>query len=407
MHKLVNVQSYSNSGELSPLAILFSNKFKKFKISGYKSELLAISLGAIVLLSNYSQNEIELDNELQKIDSKSYISKNIINYYNAYEPTNEEIEYAKKEYSEWFNTERTVETEFSIDSDIVLDDYAPNLEPQFNYSIRDLKKPNNLNLKYFSDTMNLSTPSIEQLDEIAKVYGLNGSILEAVMLKESNGDCSKTSHKGAKGCFQFLDKTATEFSLSNIKNGFASADTAARYLLYLNKRINGDKADINNLNNLQYALAAYNAGLSNVLKISGKRIPNFPETIDYVDDIIGYLDGKKHYVKRGELIHEIIEKYNIDEETLFRSNLFKIGDNDDLKWGEFLSIEDRSNEEIHIEVTKGINLYRTSIKTGVSIDEIMSYNKIEDPSNIKIGQKIIIPPMKKIQILAKQNRYQK
>lgn len=383
------IQSFSKKENESPLSTVIRKKHKNILIDCFNIKSIALAMIAINILS--STNLKNTFNEEKKI---------VHNQIAKYEPTSEEIEFAKKEYAQWVKKSRNTSYSLSIDekNKTIKEEYNVSKNPQFNYSLDDLKTNNPLNDRYFSNNY-IGTPSDEELKMIAEPYGIDYKILKFVMLKESNGDCFKISNKGAQGCFQFMDNTAQEFGVNIPENGYQSADGAARYMLWLNKLINGKDKDINDLNNLQYVLAAYNAGLSNVIKNDGVKIPNFPETTSYVEDIIGALNGTKHYVKKGELIHDIANKYEISFNTLQRANLFKINKNDDLKWGHFIDIEDKDNVEIKIKITKGLNLYRTSLRTGVSLDEIMRYNNIDNPNKIKLGAYLIIPPK---ELLAKK-----
>ena len=76
--------------------------------------------------------------------------------------------------------------------------------------------------------------------------------------------------------------------------------------------------------------------------------------------------------------------------------MFKINENDDLKWGQFIDIENKDNVEIKIKITEGINLYRTSLRSGVSLNTLMSYNNINNPNHIKLGSYLIIPPREQL-----------
>ncbi len=362
------IQSFSKRDSVSPLSSLASRKYKNLIVNCFNMKSIALTLVAVGLIST---SNIELKESL--IKEKSVAHKEMI--------------------KERRNSLYVVKVD--LENERIEEGYNSAKDPQFNYTLNSLKEHNHYNEKYFTSNYD-GTPTDKDLEDIAKPYGINPQILKFVMLKESSGDCSKVSNKGAKGCFQFLDSTAKEFGLDDIQNGYQSADTAARYMLWLNKLINGEEKDINDLNNLQYVLAAYNAGLANVVHYEGLRIPNFSETQSYVEDILGALNGTKHYVQKGELIHDIAEQYEISSQTLIRSNLFKINENDDLKWGQFIDIENKDNVEIKIKITEGINLYRTSLRSGVSLNTLMSYNNINNPNHIKLGSYLIIPPREQL-----------
>jgi LysM repeat protein len=400
------VQSHSTLNNKSPLQLLFESSNPKLKNILNISKVLASVIGATILLSTINtslENENtgyinKINSHISQTDMKNYVNTGMKEYLAEYQPSSKEISDARLDYELWDNNNQKNEIIINVKKSIPLEKYKPtinNKSNQFNFNLRSLKTPQEENMHFFKDQYVNKTPSFKDLIEISKPYGVDPIILQGIMLKESQGDCSKTSSKKAKGCFQFLKNTATEFSLNKRTNGFAAADTAARYMLWLNKTINGNNADVNNLDNLEYSLAAYNAGKGRVLETGTKRIPQFKETINYVNDITGYINGTKHYVQKGELIHDIAQRYNLSEKSLARSNLFNIKNNNDLKWGSFVNIENKDNSIIKIKVTKGLSLYQTSIKTGVNLDEIAKYNNISDPKFIKIGQVIYIPPLEK------------
>lgn len=400
------VQSHSTQNNKSPLQVLFESSNPKLKNILNISKVLASIIGATVLLTTIN-NSLENENKgyinkinthISQTDMKDYVNSGMKEYLSEYQPSSKEIADARLDYENWNSKTEKTEILINVKKRIPLEKYTPNKTNQgnqFNFNLKSLKAPHQENLHYFNNKYVNQTPSFKDLIEISKPYGVNPKTLQGIMLKESQGDCSKTSSKKAKGCFQFLKNTAAEFALKNRTNGFAAADTAARYMLWLNKTINGNKSDVNNLDNLEYSLAAYNAGKGRVLERGTKRIPQFKETLNYVDDIVGFIEGTKHYVQKGELIHDIARRYNLSEKSLARSNLFNIKNNNDLKWGSFVNIENKDNSVIKIKVTKGLSLYQTSLKTGVNLDEIAKYNNISDPKYIKIGQILHIPPIQK------------
>ena len=89
--------------------------------------------------------------------------------------------------------------------------------------------------------------------KIEKRYGLPSGMLSKVRAIESHGNDKAISPKGAKGPFQFMPSTATEFGLQgdDVFDLAKSADAAARKLSGLFKRYNG---------NIDKTLAAYNMG---------------------------------------------------------------------------------------------------------------------------------------------------
>ncbi len=116
--------------------------------------------------------------------------------------------------------------------------------------------------KYHLDTL---------INHYADKFNLNRSLLKAVIRVESNFDPQVVSSKGAQGLMQLMPETAREVGVSNPFNPSDSIYGGSRYL-----RKMLDSFDLN----LDYALAAYNAGPGAVRKYGG--IPPFEETQKYV-----------------------------------------------------------------------------------------------------------------------------
>ncbi|MDQ7744004.1 lytic transglycosylase domain-containing protein [Hydrogenophaga pseudoflava] len=117
--------------------------------------------------------------------------------------------------------------------------------------------------------------------EAASQHGLEFELLQAVIATESGFDSGAVSPKGAVGLMQVIPDTAERFGVratgrqsvsERLTDPRTNIQTGARYLAWLINYFNGD---------VRLAVAAYNAGEGAVLK-AGRRIPNYPETIDYV-----------------------------------------------------------------------------------------------------------------------------
>ena len=269
----------------------------------------------------------------------------------------------------------------------------------------DFKSPAKPFEKYFTDEFKNKLPAIEDLNEIEEYYGLPKNLLSSMAHKESRYSLYKSSHKNAKGFLGFQEATARDFGLvsdnnNQIFNAYAAADTAARYILWLNGYVNGKKADIFDstkdkfgFSNLDYALAAYNAGPHKVKKQNKKRIPNYKETRNYISDINLLIRGEGYIINKGDTIYDISKKMNVSVENLFRNNL-DIESNNDLKAGEILVVSNNENKEISVKIEKGHNMYKISKKTGIDLKTLLTYNNLEENSIIKVGDEIKIPPLK-------------
>lgn len=122
------------------------------------------------------------------------------------------------------------------------------------------------------------TPEIKRA---ASFYKLDEALLHAVITVESGYNSLIVSKKGAVGLMQLMPGTAKRF---NVKNSFDPAQNIHAGAQYLSKLL------VQFDNNIQLALAAYNAGENNVRKYGG-RIPPFAETLAYVPKVMSLYEG--------------------------------------------------------------------------------------------------------------------
>lgn len=104
--------------------------------------------------------------------------------------------------------------------------------------------------------------------------------MAAVMMQESGGDPHAVSKVGAQGLFQFMPDTGRAIGMTNPFDPVQSAFAGALYL----KQLYGK------FGSWPLALAAYNAG-PGAVEAAGNRIPDIPETQQYVRSILGMLGG--------------------------------------------------------------------------------------------------------------------
>ena len=108
----------------------------------------------------------------------------------------------------------------------------------------------------------------------AKKYDLDPSLINSVILAESNGNPKAVSPAGAKGLMQLIDSTAIDMGVTDSFDPKQNIEGGSKYLRRMLDRF-GD---------LKQALAAYNAGPETVKKYGG--IPPYPETIEYLDRVL-------------------------------------------------------------------------------------------------------------------------
>jgi hypothetical protein len=114
-------------------------------------------------------------------------------------------------------------------------------------------------------------------DEIAAAateFGVDPSLLRAVIHAESAFNPNAISDKGAQGLMQLMPGTASDLGVGSPFDVGQNIRGGAHYLALLLKQFNGD---------VRLAAAAYNSGAQNVQKYSG--VPPFDETRVYVERV--------------------------------------------------------------------------------------------------------------------------
>lgn len=113
------------------------------------------------------------------------------------------------------------------------------------------------------------------VENVSKKHGLPNWLIAAVIHAESLYNPHAVSRAGAVGLMQLMPGTAARYGVYDRKNPEQNVEAGVRYLNDLLAMFD---------NNLDLALAAYNAG-ENAVRKYGNRIPPYKETRNYVQKV--------------------------------------------------------------------------------------------------------------------------
>jgi len=114
------------------------------------------------------------------------------------------------------------------------------------------------------------------IETAAARHGVDAALLQAVIAVESGFDPNAVSRRMAGGLMQLTPETAVRYGVADVFDPADNVRAGAQFLAELLKRFDND---------LELALAAYNAGEGAVLR-HGRRIPPFRETVAYVPKVM-------------------------------------------------------------------------------------------------------------------------
>lgn len=94
-------------------------------------------------------------------------------------------------------------------------------------------------------------------------------------------------------------------------------------------------------------------------------------------------------IKKGDTLYSISRKYNVSVDTLLNYN--NLSDPSKIRIGTKIKLP------LTYKMVKGDTVYKVSRLFDVSVEDICKYNKIEDISSIKIGTILLIPGGRELQ----------
>lgn len=110
-----------------------------------------------------------------------------------------------------------------------------------------------------------------EVQAASEIFGIEASLIRAIMHAESWFEPDAVSHAGAQGLMQLMPATQSRFGVTDVFDPLENITAGAAYLAWLLEEFDND---------LTRAIAGYNAGENAVRRHGG--IPPYPETREYV-----------------------------------------------------------------------------------------------------------------------------
>jgi len=140
----------------------------------------------------------------------------------------------------------------------------------------------------------------------SRLFGVDSSLVRAVIAVESAFNRYARSHKGARGLMQLMPTTGRRYGVVNAYDPWQNIRGGTAHL----------KGLIDEFRDVRLALAAYNAGATPVRRYG--TIPPYKETRNYVRKVMAvYRAGGRIEIRKGDKVYRISEPGGETQVTQF------------------------------------------------------------------------------------------
>ena len=135
------------------------------------------------------------------------------------------------------------------------------------------------------------SPFEQIINQAATTHQVDPALIKAIIMAESRYNPKAVSKRGARGLMQLMPVTAKSLGVEDSFDPAANINGGVMYFKRLLDRFDG---------NVEFALAAYNAGSRNVRKYGG--VPPFRQTRTYIHKVFKYQRQYKQEVEKNDKV---------------------------------------------------------------------------------------------------------